>query len=108
MIDQNKSKVVARILMVVMIGLSGCASTQWSHPDALRDLKHDLTECNYSTMKSVCNFTGASVAPNCSSSNSVTTCKPSVTPASNACHDELQIGPRDQCMQDLGWVNSTE
>jgi hypothetical protein len=109
MISTRIGRVISSVvLMGAMIATSGCATTDWSNPDASKDLNHDLAECNYNTMKSVCNNTGASVATNCSTSNGTTTCKPAVIPASNACHDELQLGPRDACMQELGWVKSTK
>jgi hypothetical protein len=92
----------------VMMGLSGCETINWTNPNPAKDLKHDLTECNYNTMKNVCSNSAATVTTNCSSSNGSTTCKPNVIPASTVCHDELQLGPRDACLQELGWVKSTQ
>lgn len=105
-IKQLTRPVISLFLLELLITLSGCASTHWINSDATKDWKHDLDECNFNAMKSVCTMNGANVVPNCITVNGNTSCKPSVVPASNSCHDELQLGPRDACLQDLGWVKS--
>jgi hypothetical protein len=105
MISKRTTKIFwILFLLEAEFSLSGCETTNWTHPDPSKNLKHDLTECNYNTMKNVCSNSAATVTTHCSSSNSVTTCKPAVIPASNVCHDELQLGPRDDCLKEMGWV----
>jgi hypothetical protein len=94
-------------ILAVIVSLYGCSTTTWTHPDPAKDWKHDLSECTYNTMSNVCSNTGASVATNCSTSNGVTTCRPAVIPASNACHDEIQLSARDTCLQQLGWIKNS-
>lgn len=100
-------KTITTIILFYWIGgLVGCATPQWNNADPTRDWKHDLSECNFTTMKNVCTNLGASVTPNCTTTNGATHCQPTVTSASNACHEELQPTLRDDCLKDLGWVKT--
>jgi len=91
-------------LMLAMLFINtGCATSHWINPDSSRDWKTDLGDCNFNSLKNVCINTAAVVSSNCTTNNGVTSCKPVVIPPSSNCHDELQMAPRDRCLEELGW-----